>query len=148
MRGWAVHQRLEVLDDAQQLVASLRCELQVNGDGAILSLQGVRPGAGEWVVGPNVRAALGNLIFQHGQKSAYCRSLTDDHAFTGTIHLLANGRRMRVTVEAEMPASTFLTPLIGKNHSLYERLVPGQVWGLRARVPGEQVNLRWRFEVR
>ena len=114
----------------------------------MLSVQGSRQDAGEWVVGPNVRAALGNLIFQHGQKSAYCHSLTDDHAFTGTIDLMANSRGLRVTVEAEQPARTFLTPLIGKNHSLRERLVPGQVWGLRARVSGEQVNLRWRFDVR
>ena len=146
--GWSVHQRLDVLDDAQQQVASLLCELQVNGDGAMLSVQGDRQDAGEWVVGPNVRAALGDLIFRHGRKSAYCRSLNDDQAFTGTIDLLANGRRLRVTVESEQPARTFLTPLIGKNHSLYERLVPGQVWGLRARVSGEQVNLRWRFDVR
>ena len=143
--GWLVCQRLEILDDDGRPVTSLDCELQVGAGRALLALRGSLADAREWVIGPNVRAALGGLVFQHGRESDDCRRLTGDHAFTGPIDLLANGRRLRVSVESERDAQTFLTPLIGKNQSLEERLVPGQVWGLRASVGGAHVDLRWQF---
>ena len=118
----------------------------MHDDRVDLELSGERDDAREWVVGPNVRAALGDLVYQHGHDSDYCRCLRENEVFSGPIDLAANGRRLRVSVAADEPVPTFITPLIGKNDNLQERLVPGQVWGLRATVEGEQMKLRWRFE--
>ena len=144
--GWRIRQRLDALDDDARPVASLDCTLDVHDDRADLELHGEQEDVREWLVGPNVRAALGDLVFQHGGDSDSCRRLCENEVFSGPIDLAANGRRLRVSVAADETVPTFLTPLIGKNDNLQERLVPGQVWGLRATVEGAQLRLRWRIE--
>ena len=146
--GWVIHQALEVLDEARRPIAELECELTVSGALAVLRVVGRGDKVTRWLVGPNVRAVLGELCFASEGRSQECRHTTERVPVGEQVELAANGRKLTVTTGADGPHRRFLTPRQDNNHSLRHRLVTGDVVGLRLEVEGDAFAAVWRVDGR
>lgn len=146
--GWVIRQVLDLLDDSEHVVAQLRCELTVSGTLAVLRVSGHGKNVRQWRLGPNARAALGQLSYVSDGQSEACRQLTEHVSLGDQVELRANGRQLTVSLETEQAHRHFITPAQNNNQSSRHRLVTGDIVGIWLEADGDRVAADWRIDGR